>query len=977
MLEFSNSGMAGPLSLPAGGTVSDVKLTSDSCGGGDCAVVGSFVDSSTGYSEGLLIGRTSSGWTVDALCAGGVISATVCASGSGNPSASVAAVACATGGCRAVGTGAGGKASAFSFETSGWTSSQLVLPAGGGGTQFSAISCSSVANCAAVGTYADASGTEGLLATLSSGAWSTKRAPLPANANAHHVVGLQSVSCPSATACNAVGEYVDTTSHQDVLEMSGSVSGSWAAAEITLSGTGAANPHASATSVSCAVAAWCVAGGTYSNSSGATQGFILDDVGGIWSASVAPLPPGAAASPGASIATVDCASVATCDAIGNYTTANGTQDVVAESLSRPAPAISKLSPTSGPTTGGTSVTISGSGFRSATGITGVKFGKVAARSTKVVSDSEIIALSPPESASRVTVSVTSQFGTSAADAAASFVYKSGAAASAAARTRVIAHDSSMAAVAPGVAPVDRVSMVPIKLPLPGDVTTTADPNVKIMDESCDGSVACMALATYMNGQANVGSAVLIYYKGQWSASSVGGGVASTAGAVTCFNTYPTYTCDAVVPTGQSAAFFGISPPYAVQTSFSLPSGGSISDASVKSMACAGAECVAVGSFKDDSTGFTEGLLLQGRAGLWGAEAVCAGGVISATVCSAGGGNPNFTLSSVSCPETGCLAVGSGNGVPYSFTLAGSWSASPIPVPAGGANASFSTVTCSTNADCIAVGDYDDPHGTDGLIGTWIYGSWVTFTAPLAANSSATHDVSLGGVACPTASTCTAAGQYHDSSSRQQMLALAGGVGAGWSAISVPPPAGAGSNPMAMPSAVSCVAKSWCEVSGTYADAGGVTHGYLASEAGGTWSSVASALPAGAAGTAAAGLARIDCSSAETCTAVGTYTASNGYHQGMANLITPSAPKIVKLSPATGSSAGATSVTITGSGFESETGATGVKFGTVAAKSIRVVSDDEIIAVSPAHPAGTVSISVTSQFGTSSANSATMFVYKAA
>ena len=74
-----------------------------------------------------------------------------------------------------------------------------------------------------------------------------------------------------------------------------------------------------------------------------------------------------------------------------------------------------------------------------------------------------------------------------------------------------------------------------------------------------------------------------------------------------------------------------------------------------------------------------------------------------------------------------------------------------------------------------------------------------------------------------------------------------------------------------------------------------------------------------------------------------------------------APVIASVSPATGTSAGGTSVTLTGSGFV--TGAT-VTFGGTAATSVSVVSATSITAVTPAHAAGSVAVIVTNANGQS-------------
>ena len=83
-----------------------------------------------------------------------------------------------------------------------------------------------------------------------------------------------------------------------------------------------------------------------------------------------------------------------------------------------APTVTGISPTSGPTTGGTSVTITGTSFTSATA---VDFGTVPATSFTVVSDTSITATSPAGTGA-VVVTVTTPFGTSATSSADVFTY---------------------------------------------------------------------------------------------------------------------------------------------------------------------------------------------------------------------------------------------------------------------------------------------------------------------------------------------------------------------------------------------------------------------------------------------------------------------------------------------------------------------------------------------------------------------------
>ncbi|MFE0375228.1 IPT/TIG domain-containing protein [Streptomyces inhibens] len=73
-----------------------------------------------------------------------------------------------------------------------------------------------------------------------------------------------------------------------------------------------------------------------------------------------------------------------------------------------------------------------------------------------------------------------------------------------------------------------------------------------------------------------------------------------------------------------------------------------------------------------------------------------------------------------------------------------------------------------------------------------------------------------------------------------------------------------------------------------------------------------------------------------------------------------APVISSISPTSGPAAGGTAVTINGSGF---TGATSVKFGTVAASSFTLVSDAQITTTAPAG-SGPVAVTVVTPGGTS-------------
>jgi len=87
--------------------------------------------------------------------------------------------------------------------------------------------------------------------------------------------------------------------------------------------------------------------------------------------------------------------------------------------SPPVPTVTKLSPKTGPAAGGTSVTITGSGF---TGVTKVTFGSAVASNVTVNSETSITVVSPPSPAETVDVRVTAKGGTSAVSSKDHFKY---------------------------------------------------------------------------------------------------------------------------------------------------------------------------------------------------------------------------------------------------------------------------------------------------------------------------------------------------------------------------------------------------------------------------------------------------------------------------------------------------------------------------------------------------------------------------
>lgn len=183
------------------------------------------------------------------------------------------------------------------------------------------ISCPSAGNCSAVGIYQDnADNEQGLLLTETAGHWGAGvEAVLPANAAAtDQQVTLNSISCASAGNCAAVGYYVDNTEHAQGLLLT-ETAGNWSAGvEAKLPANAGTDEAVLLNSVSCPSAGNCVAVGTYPVALNA-EALILTETAGTWAQGVeAPLPANAATPAAAGLDAVSCASVGNCSAVGSY-----------------------------------------------------------------------------------------------------------------------------------------------------------------------------------------------------------------------------------------------------------------------------------------------------------------------------------------------------------------------------------------------------------------------------------------------------------------------------------------------------------------------------------------------------------------------------------------------------------------------------------------------------------------------------------
>jgi hypothetical protein len=311
------------------------------------------------------------------------------------------------------------------------------------------------------------------------------------------------------------------------------------------------------------------------------------------------------------------------------------------------------------------------------------------------------------------------------------------------------------------------------------------------------------------------------------------------------------------------------------------SASSASSDGLGQVACASAYfCVAVGNYSD-SSGSAQGLLERLSGTTWTAA--------KAPVPSGAAGDPSVELDSVACPSSStCVAVGNysdsaGNQQGLVETLSGTtWTATKLPHPAGAAKpeVELGAVACPTTSSCVAAGSYTDSSGIHALLATRSGTTWRAMTAPQPADAAAPPSSSLDALGCASASSCVAGGSFNDSSGRHEAL-LETLSGTTWAAKELPPPADAAFDPEDILYSVACPSASACAGVGYYTNSAGNQQGLVETLAGAIWTASAAPLPAAAAvGNPQAVLYENVCPSASSCAAVGYYLDSSGNGQGL-------------------------------------------------------------------------------------------------
>lgn len=188
------------------------------------------------------------------------------------------------------------------------------------------VSCASANTCSAIGTYQDnnpiSSRAEGFVANERRGAWGRARQiNLPAS-NFNPFVSISQIACSSSVDCVGVGSFINIDDVTEALVLN-EVNGVWRRAQVlTLPNSASHFADASVSEVTCLKDSSCAAFGTFNARGGAVEAMSASESGGAWgAASALAMPANAATNPHVFLfgfGGIACAATDNCSVGGQY-----------------------------------------------------------------------------------------------------------------------------------------------------------------------------------------------------------------------------------------------------------------------------------------------------------------------------------------------------------------------------------------------------------------------------------------------------------------------------------------------------------------------------------------------------------------------------------------------------------------------------------------------------------------------------------
>ncbi len=327
--------------------------------------------------------------------------------------------------------------------------------------------------------------------------------------------------------------------------------------------------------------------------------------------------------------------------------------------------------------------------------------------------------------------------------------------------------------------------------------------------SCPAAGFCAAVGSYSNPRTLLGTPFAEVWNGRsWTSVPVpvpAGAPSAALSGVSCVSADFCAAVGSAVNSSGTQLYFAESWNGTAWRIQPVPSPSGAPFAVLNGVSCVSATfCAAVGAFPATA------VLWNGTA--WQLSAMPSGAGVGAVSCA----SADF-----------CEAVGGTRATAWNGST---WTAQPVPIPAGATSAVLYGVSCATAGFCAAMGS--DGAGSPSLtLGeTWNGTSWSVQSTPDPAGAAY---AAFRGVSCAAAGNCEAAGYFELSEHNQVLRPMAEAWnGTSWQAQQVVRRDGPVASDL---SAVSCVSARFCEAVGTHADSVGGTVGLAEVRHGTSWS----------------------------------------------------------------------------------------------------------------------------------------------
>jgi hypothetical protein len=632
---------------------------------------------------------------------------------------------------------------------SGWSITPTPNPRAGNGV-FNAVSCPARPVCTAVGLHVRESGLGVTLAERrSGGTWAVQSTPNPARAAAS---ALNGVSCPSSSACTAVGQFVAGSGTQLTLAER------WNGRNWHIQPT--PNPARARFNflggVSCPTPSDCTAVGA-SNSR-----LLVERWGGArWRLQSAPVPPGAQFS---KLTGVSCTAAASCIAVGDYVNSSGADVTLAERWNGTSWTIH---PTPNPS-GAQSSALIGVSCIAADACEAVGASDAGIFAERWNGTRWSVQAVPAPAGAQFAVLVNVSCAASSCEAVGLYVDSSGAFVPLGERWNGTAW---RAQPAPNPARARFNFLGGVSCPTPSDCTAVGLGNG-------DGT-------PFTLGER--------WRNGRWRLRAVPSPVGAAENQLNGIACPATDRCVAVGTAGPTRGVFSTEALGWNGRTWHLQHIPTLPGAGLNAVSCASeTDCVAVG-------GSNAGTLAE----RWNGEHW----TIQPTPNPSGAQDTAFNA--ISCASaSSCMAVGSYfDGTGEQFVLAERWNGHtwrlvPAPTPSSPPNSFFTGVACPASAACIAVGTTFD--ASENLTGTfaerWNGTSWTVQRTP----TQRTPGSFLASVWCKSATACIATGSTNAGTLAERLS------GTTWSVLPTPNPPGTQGDFLG---SVSCTSLSACTGAG--------------------------------------------------------------------------------------------------------------------------------------------------------------------